>query len=71
MIRGFGKLRQAEYLERQRFQLLVENRDSYPAALGQKRGWQSERLSNKEALSKRAAKGTTIAQSLWLRRKDR
>ena len=37
MIRGFGKLRQAEYLERQRFQLLVENRDPYIQLLWDKR----------------------------------
>ena len=53
VISGVGKLRQAEYLERQRFQLLVENRDSYPADLG----GQSERLPK----SKGAAKGAKIA----------
>ena len=67
MISGIGKLRQAEYLERLRFKLLVENRDPYPAALGEKKGGQSERLPN----SKRAAKGARIAQSTLLRRKDR
>ena len=67
VIRGAGKLRQVEYLQRMRFQLLVESRDPYPATLGQKKGRQSERLSN----SKRAAKGARIAQSLLLRRKDR
>ena len=36
VISGVGKLRQAEYLERLRFQLLVENRDPYPAASGTK-----------------------------------
>ena len=66
-ITGVGKLRQVEYLERLRFQLLVENRDPYPAALGQKKGRQSERLPK----SKRAAKGARTAQSLLLRRKDR
>ena len=46
----------------------MEIRDPYPAALGQKKGRQSERLPNKEALSKRAAKGARIAQSLLLRK---
>ena len=63
VISGVGKLRQAEYLERQKFQLLVENRDSYLADLG----GQSDRHPKRE----RAAKGTRIAQSLLLRRKDR
>ena len=36
VISGVGKLRQEEYLERQRFQLLVENRDSYLADVGGK-----------------------------------
>ena len=63
VISGVGKLRQAEYLERQRFQLLVENRNSYPADLG----GQYERLPKSE----RAAKRARIAQSLLLRRKDR
>ena len=54
-----------------RFQPLLESRDPYPPALGQKKGGQSERLPNKETLSKRAAKGARIAQSLLLRRKDR
>ena len=67
MTRGVGKLRQAAYLERLRFQPLVESRDPYPSALGQKKIRQSERLPN----SKRAAKGARIAQSLLLRRKDR
>ena len=47
-----------EYLERLRFQPLVENRDLHPAALGQKKGGQSERLPN----SKRAAKGSRMTQ---------
>ena len=51
-----------EYLERQRLQLLVENRDSYPTDLG----GQSERLSK----NNRAAKAA-IVQSLLLSRKDR
>ena len=68
---GFGKLGYTEFLERLRFQLLVESRNPYLAALGQKKGRQSGRLPNKEALSKRAAKGARIAQSLLLRRKDR
>ena len=67
VISGVGKLKQVEYLERLRYYPLVENRDPYPAALGQKNGGQSERLPN----SKRAAKGARIAQSLLLRRKDR
>ena len=54
-------------MERLRFQLLVESRNPYPVALGQKKGRQSERLPN----SKRAAKVARIAQSLLLRRKDR
>ena len=62
-----AKLIQAEFLERLRFQLPVESRDPYPAALGQKKGGQSERLPNR----KRAAKGARIAQSLLLRTKDR
>ena len=37
MIGGVGNLRQAEYLARLRFQLLVESRDPYPAAQGQKK----------------------------------
>ena len=63
MISGVGKLKQVEYLERLRFQLFVENRDPYPAALD----GQSERLPNSE----RTAKEARIAQSLLLRRKDR
>ena len=58
-------------MERLRFKPLVESRDPYLAALGQKKGGQSERLPNKEALCKRAAKGARIAQRLLLRRKDR
>ena len=65
--KGVGKLRQAEYLERLRFQPLVESRDPYQNALGQKKGRQSERLLN----SKRDAKGARIAQSLLLRRKEK
>ena len=38
VIRGVGKLRQGEYLERLRFQQLVENIYPQPAALGQKKG---------------------------------
>ena len=49
----------------------MESRDPYPAALGQKKGRQSEILPNKEDLSKRVDKGARIAQSLLLRRKDR
>ena len=49
----------------------MESRDPYPAALEQKKGGKSERLPNKEALGKRAAKGARIAQTLLLRRKDR
>ena len=67
LINAVGKLRQAEYLERLRLQPLMENRDPYLAALGQKKGGQSERLPN----SKRVVKGARIAQSLLLRRKDR
>ena len=67
VISSVEKLRQAEYLERLRFQLLVENGDPYPAALGQKKGRQSERLLNSE----KAANGARIEQSLLLRRKDR
>ena len=63
LIGEVGKLRQAEYLGRLRFQLLMENRDSYPTDLGR----QSERLPNRE----RAAKWARIAQSLLLKRKDR
>ena len=66
-ISGVGKLRQAEYIERLRFQPLVENRDPHLAALGQKKGRQSERLLNRG----RDAKMARIAQSLLLRRKDR
>ena len=58
MIGEVEKLRQAEYLERLRFQPLVENKDQYLAALGQKKGGQSERLPNIE----RAAKEARIAQ---------
>ena len=58
-------------MQRLRFQPLVGSRDPYPAALGQKKGGQSERLPNKEVLRKKAAKGVRIAQSLVLRRKDR
>ena len=47
-----GKLIESEFLERLRFQPLVESRDPYPAALGQKKGRQLETLPNK-----RAAKG--------------
>ena len=54
-------------MERMRFRLLVENRDPYLAALGKKKGRQSERLPNSE----RTAKGARIAWSLLLRRKDR
>ena len=60
-ISGVGKLRQAEYWERLRFQLLVENRDPHPAALGQKKGGQAERPPNSEM----AAKGARIAQKLF------
>ena len=63
VIRGIGKLRQSECLERLRFLLLLKNRDPYPAGLGQRKDRQSERLPN----SKRAAKGARIAQSLLLR----
>ena len=54
-------------MERLRSQLLVENRYPQPAAPGQKKGRQPERLHNSE----RAAKGARIIQSLLLRRKDR
>ena len=57
------KIRQVEYLERWKFQLLVENRDSHSADLGR----QSERLLKSE----RAAKGARTAKSLLLRIKGR
>ena len=63
VISGVGKLRQVEYMERWRVQLLVENRDSYPADLD----GQSERFPKSE----RAAKAARIAQSFLLRTKDR
>ena len=47
-ISGVQKLRHEEYLERLRFQPLVENRDPYQAALEQKKGRKSERLPNSE-----------------------
>ena len=62
-----GKLREAEYLERLRFQLFVEDRNLYPAALGQRKGRKSERLPG----SKRAAEGAGFAQSLLCGRRDR
>ena len=67
VIRGVGKLRQGEYLERLRFQQLVENIYPQPAALGQKKGGHSERPPNNEM----AAKGARTVQSLQLRRQNR
>ena len=67
VISGIRKVRQMEYLDKLRFQPLVENRDPYQDALEQKKGRQSERIPNSE----RAAKGTRIAWSLLLMRKDR
>lgn len=66
-ISGVGKLRHAKNLERLRFQLFVEDRDTHPAALGQRKDRQSERL----PCSKRAAKGAGFAQSLLCGTRDR
>ena len=48
VISGVGKVRQAEYLERLRFQLLVEHREKYQADLGR----QPERLLKARGLLK-------------------
>ena len=53
-------------MEGLRLQPLVESRDPYLAALGKKKDGQSERLPNKGALSKRAAKGARIVERLLL-----
>ena len=47
--------------------LVGQHRDPHPAAVGRKKGGQSERLPNSE----RAAKGAMLPHSLPLRRKDR
>lgn len=69
-ISGIGKLRQAEYSEKLRFLLIVENRYPQMAALRQKE-WGKKLKSLRDFPTVRAAKGARNAQSFLLRRKDR